>query len=418
MAVISRIRGFLERQSHNYRMMLVRSGGHNFLYNFTGNYDSIYTTALGADPVTLGSMSSLSSAVNMMTSMPSGWLSDIYSLKRVMGLGMAVYVLMVAMYAFAGDWTWILVAMILSPLTMGLMFRSQNIMIVNGLRDGDRATGFGLRQIMAQLAGLISPIPAALLVERFGGLTVEGIRPLYFIRLLGLVVLYVFVYLNLSDVAPQPRSKEGTFLQDFREVFQGKEGLKAWMAVGCLGSVVWGIMEPFTFLYAVEVKGADALTLGVMTTVSTLVSILVAVPINMVADQRGRKAAIYLIRPFLYFWWVLLVVAPNPMWLIVAWVFRGVGMASSAWETLGMELVPSGQRGRWLGITNTLSSLFRIPAPIIGGILYRGVNPSLIFIIPLFLDMCIRIPLLALKVPETIREKAANESEKPAPSNL
>jgi hypothetical protein len=83
-----------------------------------------------------------------------------------------------------------------------------------------------------------------------------------------------------------------------------------------------------------------------------------------------------------------------------------------------MELVPSGQRGRWLGITNTLSSLFRIPAPIIGGILYRGVNPGLIFIIPLFLDMCIRIPILILKVPETIKKKTEQDIGKPVPSDL
>jgi len=416
--VIRRVRGFLERQSHNYRMMLVRSGGHTFFFNFTGNYNSIYTTALGADPVTLGSMKSLSSAVNMFISMPSGWLSDVYSLKKVMGLGMAVYVLMVAMYAFAQDWTWILVAMILAPITMGLMFRSQNIMIINGLKEGDRATGFGLRQMIAQVAGLISPIPAALLVQRLGGLTVEGIRPMYYIRLVGLAALYIFVYANLTDIPPQPRSKEGTFLQDFREVFQGKEGLRAWMAVGCLGSVVWGIMDPFTFLYATQFKGANALTLGVMTTVSTLVSILVALPINRIADQRGRKFAIYLIRPFLYVWLILLVVAPNPMWLIVAWTFRGVAMGSSAWETLGMELVPSGQRGRWLGITNTLSSLFRIPAPIVGGILYRGNNPSLIFLIPLILDLGLRMPILALRVPETKTKKLNEDAGDLRASNL
>jgi len=404
--VIRRLRGFLERQSHNYRMMLVRSGGHTFFFNFTGNYNSIYTTALGADPVTLGSMSALGSAVNMTISMPSGWLSDIYSLKKVMGLGMAIYVLMVAMYAFARDWTWILLAMILSPLTMALMFRSQNVMISNGLRDEDRATGFGLRQIIAQMLGLLSPIPAALLVERFGGLTVEGIRPMYFIRLLGLVVLYIFVYTRLTDVPPQPRSKEGTFLQDFREVLEGKEGLRAWIAVGCLGSMVWGMMEPFTFLYAAEVKGAGALTLGTMTTVSTLVSLIIAIPINRIADRRGRKYAIYLVRPFLYLWMILVVVAPNPTWLIVAWAFRGVGMSSSAWDTLGMELVPAGQRGRWLGITNTLSSLFRIPAPIIGGILYKGLNPSILFIIPLVLDLGIRLPILAFRVPETMKRTA------------
>jgi len=103
---------------------------------------------------------------------------------------------------------------------------------------------------------------------------------------------------------------------------------------------------------------------------------------------------------------ILLVVAPSPSWLIVAWAFRGVAMGSSAWETLGMELVPAGQRGRWLGITNTLGSLFRIPAPIIGGILYRGVTPGLLFLVPLALDAGIRMPILALKVPETVRRAA------------
>jgi hypothetical protein len=69
-----------------------------------------------------------------------------------------------------------------------------------------------------------------------------------------------------------------------------------------------------------------------------------------------------------------------------------------------MELVPGGQRGLWLGIINTFSSALRIPAPIIGGFLYTGPNPSLIFIVPLALDLFIRMPLLALRVPETVKK--------------
>lgn len=403
MAVIKRFRSFISRQSHNYRMLLIRSGFHHFFYNFTGNYDSIYTRALGADPVTLGSMSGLSAAINMLISLPSGWLSDIYSLKKIMGLGMAIYVLMVALYAFAGDWTWIMVAMALMPFNMALMFRSQNVMMSNGLRDEDRATGFGLRQVTSQIAMLISPIPAALIAEHFGGLTVEGIRPLYFIRLSGLVVLYLYVYYKLTDVPPQPRSKESTFLKDYRQVLEGKEGLKAWITVACMGSLVWGVIEPFTFLYAVEFKGADAITLGLMTTVSTLVSIILSLPVNRLADSHGRKFIILLTRPTLYIWFITLVMAPTPVWLLVAWVFRGIAMSSSAYETLGIELVPEGQRGRWLGLTNTFSSAVRIPAPIIGGLLYSGPNPGLLFMVPLVIDLCFRMPILALKVPETAK---------------
>ena len=401
MVRLSGIRGFVERQSHNYRMILVRSAGAYFLMNLTSNYFSIYTTGLGADSVTLGGIRSVSSAVNTLISLPSGWISDNYNLRKVMGAGMAIQVIMVALLALARNWTWVLVSMALEPFTMALMFRSQTVMMSNALKDGDRATGFGLRQIVGQLVGITAPIPAALLVGYFGGLNVEGIRPLFFMRAVGLAILYAYVYTKLDDVPLQPRPEKSSVLQDFREVLEGGEGLKAWIAVSCLGSVVWGMMEPFTFLYAVEVKGADALTLGIMTTVSTLASIVLSFPVNQVADTRGRKFAIFMIRPALYIWMIMVVLAPSPSWLIVAWIFRGIGMSSSAYDTIALELVPPSQRGRWLGITNAFSSIARIPAPLIGGLLYRGSTAYLIFLIPFLLDLGLRMPLLAFKVPET-----------------
>jgi MFS family permease len=395
------LRGFVKRQSHNYRMILVRSAGAYFLMNLTSNYRSIYTTALGADSVTLGGIRSVSSAVNTLISLPSGWISDNYNLKKVMGAGMAIQVIMVALLALAKNWTWVLVSMILEPFTMALMFRSQTVMMSNALQDGDRATGFGLRQIVGQLVGITAPIPAALLVGYFGGLKVEGIRPLFFMRTVGLALLYAYVYTKLDDAPPQTRPEKSSVFQDFREVLEGGKGLKTWIAVSCLGSMVWGMMEPFTFLYAAEVKGADALTLGIMTTASTLASIILSLPVNQIADTRGRKFAIFMIRPALYIWMLMVVLAPNPSWLIVAWIFRGIGMSSTAYDTIALELVPPNQRGRWLGITNAVSSIARIPAPLIGGLLYQGGSSYLIFLIPLLLDLGLRMPLLAWKIPET-----------------
>jgi len=395
------LRGFVKRQSHNYRMILVRSAGAYFLMNLTSNYRSIYATGLGADSLTLGGIKSVSSAVNTLISLPSGWISDNYNLRKVMGAGMAIQIITVALMALARNWTWVLVSMILEPFTMALMFRSQTVMMSNALQDGDRATGFGLRQIVGQLVGITAPIPAALLVGYFGGLNVEGIRPLFILRTAGLAFLYGYVYMKLDDVPPQPRPEKSSVLQDFREVLEGGEGLKTWIAVSCLGSMVWGMMEPFTFLYAVEVKGADALTLGIMTTASTFASVILSLPVNQIADTRGRKFALFMIRPALYLWMIMVVLAPSPSWLIVAWIFRGIGMSSTAYDTIALELVPPNQRGRWLGITNAISSIARIPAPLIGGLLYRGSTAYLIFLIPLLLDLGLRMPLLAWKIPET-----------------
>jgi MFS family permease len=406
--VLQRSREFLRRQNHNYRMLLVRASGATFLMNLTNSYQSIYTTALGADPVTLGTMSSISSAINMVISLPSGWISDRYDLKKVMGIGMAFQVLMIALYAVAQDWRWILVAMMVSPFTMALMMRSQNVMFSRALKDEERAQGFALRQVIASTIGIVAPIPAALLIDYFGGLTVQGIRPMYYIRFIGLAIVYGYVYMKLDNVPPTPRPKgeKVNFLRDIREVFSEGEGLKAFLVVSALGSFIMGMTMSFIFLYAAEVKGADTLTLGLLSTASTLSSIIFAIPMSRLADSRGRKLAFLLTRPARFLFFLILVFAPHPSWLILAWACRGISMAGSSYQTWMLELVPSEKRGRWLGVTNTVNSLVRIPAPIIGGLLYESLNPGLIFLISVILEALIRLPIVHFKIPETLKKNS------------
>jgi MFS family permease len=399
------VRDFLSRQSHNYWMMVVRSGGAMFLFNLTGNYSSIYTKALGADNIMIGYLSSVSSFISMIISMPVGWVTDNYNLKKVMGAGMFLHILMIGLYAFAQDWRWILLAMVVNPFTMSLMFRSQQVIIVNGLKPEDRASGMGFRMIIAQILGLLSPIPAALLVERFGGLNVDGIRPLFIMRLAGMICVYGYVYMKLTDVLSQAgRDSRASFFGDMAEVMKGGRKLKAMIVVGALGALVWSTMENFVFLYAAEVKGADELVLGLMTTVSTIAAIIFSVPMNRLADTRGRKFAFTSVRPALWLSFAIVVFADNPYWLLPAWFLRGLALSSSAYETLMMELVPPEQRGRWLGISNTFSALVRVGAPILGGYLYDSRYPALIFVIPLVVDMVFRIPILHFMVPETLEQ--------------
>jgi sugar phosphate permease len=81
-------------------------------------------------------------------------------------------------------------------------------------------------------------------------------------------------------------------------------------------------------------------------------------------------------------------------------------MAGSAYQTWMLELVPPEKRGRWLGVTNTINSLVRIPAPIIGGMIYQSVNPGLIFLIPVILEAVIRLPIVYFKIPETLKKNS------------
>jgi MFS family permease len=397
-------RDFLARQSHNYKMMIVRSGGGMFLFNLTGQYSSIFTKALGADNMTIAWLSSVSSFISMLISMPVGYITDNYNLKKVMGAGLFLNIAMVGMYAFAQNWRWIFVAMVINPFTMALMFRSQQVIITNELDSAERARGMGVRMQIAMVLGLISPIPAAFLVKSWGGLTIEGIRPLYYLRLVGMIILYSYVYIKLTDVLPMPRAKKSTgFIDDFREVLdEGGRKLKVMILVGALGALVWSTIQSFTYLYAAEIKGADELILGLLPTVETIAFVMFATPMNNLADTRGRKYAFLLVRPALWMFFILVILAPNQYWLLVAWFLRGVGMSTSAYNTLFLEMVPAEQRGRWMGLSNTFSALIRIGAPLLGGLMYDSTLPWLLFAFPLAVDMLVRIPIFHFWVPETL----------------
>ena len=400
------IRDFLERQSHNYRMMIVRTTGAHFLFNLTGQYTSIYTKALGADNIMIGMISSFSAFISMLVSMPVGYITDKYNLRHVLGAGMFLNIVMIGLYAFAHDWRWIFIAMAINPLTMALMFRSQQVIITNGLRDEDRATGMGLRMWVAQLLGLISPVLAALIVDSYGGLTVNGIRPLFYIRFTGLIITYSYVYLKVGNIAPITRAKTSTgFLSDFKDVLEtGGRKLKVMIVVGALGAMVWSILENFAFLYAAEVKGANEFILGLMPTCETIAYILFSTTMNRIADTKGRKYAFIMVRPGLWLSFIIAILAPNPVWLLVAWLLRGIALSTTAYDTLFLELVPAEQRGRWMGLSNTFSAMVRIGAPILAGFMYDSSYPWLVFTVPLVVDMFIRIPIMHLWIPETMKK--------------
>jgi len=385
-------------------MMVVRTAGSHFFYNLTGQYTSIYTKALGADNILIGLISSFSAFISMLISMPVGYITDKYNLRYVLGAGMFLNIIMIGLYAFAQDWRWIFVAMAINPLTMALMFRSQQVIITNDLRDVDRSTGMGLRLQVAYLLGLISPLIAAFIINIMGGLNVEGIRPLYYIRLVGLIIIYSYVYITVNNVTPVPRDKVSTgFFSDFKDVLDtGGRKLKTMILVGALGAFVWSLLESFAFLYAEEVKGADAYILGLMPTCETIAFLLFSTTMNRLADTRGRKYAFIVVRPGLWLSFIIAILATNPYWLLVAWFLRGIALSTTAYDTLYMELVPAEQRGRWMGLSNTFTAMVRIIAPVMGGFLYDSTQSWLIFAVPLAIDMLLRTPILHKWVPETL----------------
>ncbi|MCW3989639.1 MAG: MFS transporter [Candidatus Bathyarchaeota archaeon] len=406
MAYLRRLRDFMRDQTRNYNVLLTRSVVATFLRQLAENFTNIYIVELGATPLQLSAVRALGAAASALVSIPAGWLSDVYSLKKIMIIGMVLQVLSVACYAFAQNWQWIIAAIIFGTLTMTLVFRMQNILIANSLTDTNRATGFAIRTVVRQFLAIFAPTIGGALVHLSGGISIQGIRPLYFIQLVGYTAVSIYVARNLEDVETQKSVQPNKLIGQFREMFASGKNLGRFAVVQAMGSVTIGMSMPFSFVYAADIKGADSLTIGYMGTCFILVSMLLAIPIGNLADTRGRKFIIFVTRPFYYLSSILLVLAPvgAPWVLILAWGCRGVMMSAQAFNTMSMEMVPPEYRGRWTGFVSLFQNLLRVPSILLGGYIYENIDPTLVFIVPLLLDALVRMPLLNT-IPDTLKSR-------------
>jgi MFS family permease len=398
-------RRFIGRQKHNYRVAITRSSANNFLINLTAQYDSIYTVALGADSVALGTISSIGNGIGALVSTPIGWLMDRYGLKRLYLLGVLLMAIAALVYALAHTWQVIVLAIILIAISMRFSSTGCSMICAASVQNDDRVTAQNICVTLSSILSVIAPLIAAQLITVSGGLTTGGMRPLYGIRFVGFLLILLFVAVGLREPRCTSATEEqvqNSFVDDFKNLLESGGALKRWLIIVPLTWFPMAITTPFLQLFAHQAKGADQYLLGGMATTTVLTRILFGIPLGRLADKIGRKKVIFLLAPLWYFSFLLLVFSSVPITLILAgalqtFYFISMGVTNA----ITLELVPEKEMGKWSGLVGLFQGLVTIPAPILGGLIWDYLNPMYVFLIPIGVDLLFKIPLLAT-VPETL----------------
>lgn len=133
------------------------------------------------------------------------------------------------------------------------------------------------------------------------------------------------------------------------------------------------------------------------------------IPLGRLADRVGRKRVIYLATPLWYASNLMLAFATGPAMLILYAILQAFyAISTGIMAAMMMELVPVEQQGRWHGLTGLFNGLLTIPAPIIGGLVWRELGPIYVFLIPIAIDLLVRVPLFAT-LPETLRQPSPGD---------
>ena len=403
---------FIGRQPRDWKVTVARTSLDRLVYQMVFPYLSIFIVALGATVTQLGAINSAGMVAAAILGPTTGWLIDRIGAKKVYLTGIVLLVVSYLAYSLAQNWLMTLVAMVGYWLGFSTSILGCATVCGNCLASRDRATGMMVCETLAAgLLGMAGPLIGAWLVASSGGVGVSGIRPLFVVSTVVTLGTFVLVQTQLSDRRwVNVRATPKLMFRDLHQVLKDGQHLKRWLVITSVGQLPIAMVLPFAQVYAHTVKGADTYVLGAMVTGCAVTSIIFAIPLGRLADRSGRKTALYMTMPLFWISNLVLVLAPNPAFLIMAGVLQGFFfIASPIGAAMERELVPADQMGRWLGITRFFRMLLSALMVMVAGIMWDRVGPEYVFLGFVAIDLLLRLPLL-VGMPETLRSKVAGEA--------
>jgi MFS family permease len=395
--------GFLTRQPSDWMITATRTSIYRFFYQMVLPYLSIYTLSLGASGLQLGLVNSIGIGVAGILGPITGWVIDRVGYKVIYLVGISLLAVSWFLYAIAQSWEIIIVGMLAYWVGLGTSMHSCSVICGSSLSNEDRATAMSVcESLAAGLLGMLGPMVGAFLVIRFGGVNVEGIRPLFYICLVGTICTFFFVLIKLPNPKRIISEKQSpNLLKGLSEVFAYRRSVKRFLAISSIVFLPQGMVIPFAQAFAREVKSADPYTLGAMVTGFALTPFLLGIPIGRIADRFGRKRVLLSIAPFVWISNLILIWAPSYVFLILSGALQGFIYINSI-ITMAMifELFPSEYMGRWMGINRFFRMSLAAVSAYAAGFIWDTIGPAYLFIAFIGVDLLIRIPLL-ISVPET-----------------
>jgi MFS family permease len=410
-SILAKAKIFLENQERDWKITVIRTSFDKLAYQMVFPYLSIYIVALGATVTQLGIVNSLGMIAAGIIGPFTGWLIDRTGPKRIYLVGIGLLAVSYFTYAVAHSWLITILAMAAYWMGSSVSLHSCSTVCGNCLVNEDRATGMMICEtVAAGLLGMVGPMIGAWLVTLFGGASVKGIRPLFFFGLLITLGTFILIWIQLSDKKWRVKNLiEPNIFHDILQVLREGNHLKRWLVISSVTHFPMAMVFPFSQVFAYEIKGADPLILGAMVTASAVASIALAVPLGRLADRVGRKKVLYGTIPLFWLSNLLLVWAPNWIFLILAGMLQGFyflgGPIAAAMER---ELVPADQMGRWLGIARFFRMILSAWMVFLSGLIWDRIGPQYVFWAFVVLDLVLRAPLL-LSMPETLSLKLKSQ---------
>jgi MFS family permease len=320
-------------------------------------------------------------------------------------IGGFIGILVPIIFILAPSFYWLVPAFLLMGVADGLIQPAWTSMYANSVRNENRGTIYGIANVFIQGPTLLAGITTGYIISLGGGLNVKGIRPIYYLQAVLLVLAIIIVWSQLEikfDETHDRTVRLGDMLNEYRKILR-RNGVRSWIGMKCLASLGVGLAGPFWMLYAAQVLKTSALIIGYMITIRSLTQILISPYSGALTDKVGRKKMIIGGRILMYFSTMIFLFFGGRNWvLFIAWILMGITDSTGiAWQAQEVELVSPEERGRITGLSVAGFNLLAVPGSILGGLLWDNVNVLAPFVVMIAVDGLIRMPILYKYVPDS-----------------
>ena len=228
MSMILKMLRFLTLQEKPFKVNILKNLLMNFSLGLTQQYQAIYVRALGATALQLGYVVSIGGLATILLSIPVGLLADRQGIKRMLIVAIAFFAAAYSIFGLAPGWQLTAFAYIFSSLAMLISNNVCPMVCGACLKSSERTTGMQLCDTVAAIPRLFSPIIAALVISYLGGLTAEGIRPLFWLSSLVVLVAFMVIFKWFDNPIVPNAAASRSLTSGIRRVFSEGVNVKRW----------------------------------------------------------------------------------------------------------------------------------------------------------------------------------------------
>lgn len=366
----------------------------------------IFLRELGADIRQLGLFFTISLIFPFILRIIGGWLSDTIGRLRALWLGSLAGALAYIPYAIAPSWQVALLGPALLSIAGALIYPSYRAYIADNTDKERLGRVFGIAETVRNIAWVIGPLYGGLLAQNLGS------RWMFIAAIMSFGVATI-IFLSLTRTIDKPASAPigkpslAALRNSLREIFiliiSG--GLITWLLIT---DGVYDIASRLSFdlmpVYLSDIAGLSKQAIGLMDSIHGF-ALVAASPLGgILVDKTSERFAVVNGLILLILSRLAFALATGFWGFTFSWILLGLGGAvlNPALNSLVAKSVPSRLRGLTYAFLVTSVSLFVLPFPWIGSLIWNAVNPKAPFLITVVVGSLAIIPAwMKLRVPKS-----------------